>query len=103
MITPKERRHGKWFARSKNITRGGLALALGHHPVLYADATRAWIRPARDVAGRKNPRHVRFQKFINQHSVVGRDTRFLGQASIRSHAYSHDHQIAIQFGSVVEL
>src|SRR4030095_10209223 len=43
MIAPEKRRHDKRLARSENITRSGLALALRHDPMFHPDPARARI------------------------------------------------------------
>src|SRR6266545_1099439 len=94
MIAPEKWRQGEWLAHSENITRGGLAMALRHDPMFHPDASRARIRPTRDIARGKNPRHVRLQKLIDQHAVVGRDARLFCDGDVWAHANPNDHQIA---------
>ena len=95
MIAPEKWRQGEWLARSENITRGDLAMALRHDPMFHPDASRARIGPTRDIASRKNPRHVRLQKLIDQYTVVGRDARLFGDGDVWANADPNDHQIAI--------
>ena len=103
MIAPEKWRHGKTLTRAQNIACRCLALALGHYPVLDAYAARTRIGPAGDVAGGKNSRHVRFQKFVDQNAVVSRDPCFFSKRSVWAYADSNDHQVAIQDCSVIEL
>src|SRR6266566_2680229 len=103
MIAPKKRRHGESLTRAKNVARSSLALALSHDPVLDAHTTRVRIGPTRDVAGCKNSRDVRFQKFVDHDAVVSGNARFFGQRYIWPNADSHDHQVAIQNCFVIEL
>ena len=65
MVAPKKWRRGEGLVRAENVARGRLTLALGHDPMLDANATHARVGPARDVTGSKNCGHVCFQKFIN--------------------------------------
>src|SRR5437762_7637646 len=103
MITPKKRRHSESLTRAKNVARSSLTLALSHDPVLDAHTARARIGPTRDVAGGKNSGDVRFQKFVDHDAVVSDNARFFGQRYIWPNADSHDHQVAIQNRSVIEL
>src|SRR6266487_4614354 len=103
MITPKKRRHSESLTRAKNVARSSLALALSHDPVLDAHTTRVRIGPTRDVAGCKNSRDVRFQKFVDHDAVVSGNARFFGQRYIWPNADSHDHQVAIQNRSIIQL
>ena len=103
MIAPEKWRHSKTLTRAENVARCCLALALGHHPVLDTYTARAWIEPAGDVAGSKNSRHVRFQKFVHQNAVICRDSCFFSKRSVWAYADSNDHQVAIQSCSVIQL
>src|SRR5215475_7182486 len=103
MIAPKKWRQDELLARSKNVTAGGLAMALRHHPMFYPDASRARIGPACDIASRKNPRHVRLQKLVDHYAVVGGDARLFGYGDVWAHADPNDYQVAIQFRRVIEL
>src|ERR1700722_19877614 len=49
MLAPEERHGFEYLARSQHVARGGLALALGHHPVFDTDGLPGMrIRPARN-------------------------------------------------------
>src|SRR5215467_1757348 len=82
MIAPEERWNRETFACAKNIARCGLTLALGNNPVFYADPSGARVRPARDVAGGENSGNVCFQEFVDQHTVVGRDSCLLSKTCV---------------------
>src|SRR5258708_7251836 len=95
MIAPEKWRHDEWLARSENITRGGLAGPWRHDQMSHPDATRARIGPTRNIARRKDSRHICLQKFIHQNAVVGRDACLFGQGSVRTYSHSYDHHVAI--------
>src|SRR5262245_8392972 len=103
VITPEKWRQNEWLARSENVTRGGLTMALRHHPMFHPDASRARIGPTRDVASRKNPRHVRLQKFVNQYAIVDCNACLFGYGDVWAHPDSNDHQITLYFRPVIEL
>src|SRR5215472_6843453 len=91
MIAPEEWSKCECFPCTEHIARGGLTLALSDNPVFHADPARARIGPPGNVASRKNSRNVRFQKFIYQHTVIGRDARFLGETCIWANADPDDN------------
>src|SRR5438045_790695 len=103
MIAPKEGRRSEWLSRAENVACGSLALTLRHNPMLNAYVTRARIGPTRDVAGGKNPRNTRFQEFIDQHAIVGRDPCFFSKRSVRAHTDSYDNEVGVQNRPIIEL
>ena len=65
MVAPKKWWHHESFARSENVSRGSLTLALSHNPVFDANPACARIGPACNVPRGKNAGNVRFQKFVD--------------------------------------
>src|SRR5205814_1093669 len=102
MVAPEKWRQDEWLARSENIARGGLAMPLRHDPMFHSDTSRTRIGPACDIAGSKNSRDICLQEFVNQNAIVSRDACLFGNGGVWTHADTDDHQIAIQFGPVIE-
>src|SRR5262245_7088170 len=91
MIAPEKWRDDERLARSEHVPGGSLTLALRDDPVLHANAARARIGPARNVARGKNSGNVRFQKLVYQHTVVSRDARLLSKMRVWANANSDNH------------
>src|SRR5437764_13647320 len=102
MIAPEKWRRNESFTCAENIARRSLPLPFCHDPVLYPNAACARIGPARDIAGGKDSRDVCFQKFIYQYAFVRRDLCFFSKRSIRTHAYSNDHQVTIKTRPIIK-
>src|SRR6516162_6134451 len=91
MIAPEEWRDRERRACAQDVAGGSLTLALSHNPVFDADPAGARIGPARNVAGGKNSGNVRFQKLVDQHTVLSCDARLLSKLYVWPNAYSHNH------------
>ena len=68
---PKERHGIEYLAATKYVARGGLSLTSGYDKVLDSDAFAGHpVRPARDIAGRENPRGTRFKIFVDHYAAI---------------------------------
>ena len=103
MIAPEKWRSDELLACAENVARRSLPLPFRHDPVLHTNAACARIGPPRDIAGGKDSRDIRFQKFVYQYAVVGRDSCCFSKRSVRTYADSNDDEIAIQYRSVIQL
>src|ERR1043166_1760614 len=102
MVAPEKWRQVKRFPASQDVARRRLTLTLRHHPMFDTNSPRARIGPARDVAGGKNSRRVRFQIFVDQNSVISSNPRFFRERGVWPNPDSNCHEVAIQDRSAVE-
>src|SRR6476659_7260034 len=77
MIAPEEWRDRERLACTEDVAGGRLTLTLSDNPGFDTDPAGAWIGPARNIARRKNSGNIRFQKLVDQHTVVSCDARLL--------------------------
>src|SRR5688572_24601515 len=72
LLGPEERYGIETLAPPEDVARRGLPLALGHHPVLDADALAGErIRPARDVAGGEDAGDAGFEVLVDRDATIG--------------------------------
>ena len=91
MIAPEESRDRERLACAEDVAGGSLTLALRYHPVFDADPAGARIGPSRDVAGGKNSGNVRFQKLVDQHTVVSRDACLFSKMRVWANTDPNNH------------
>src|SRR5436189_5254590 len=103
MIAPEKWRSDELRACAENVARRSLPLPFRHDPVLHTNAACARIAPPRDIAGGKDSRDIRFQKFVYQYAVVGRNSCAFSKRSVRMSADSNDDEIATPSRSVIQL
>ena len=97
LLGPEKWHSGITLRLPQQVARSGLPLAPCHCPVLDADALAGQgVRPARNVARRKNTLHTGFKVFVHHHAMVGGQARLLGQRNGRAHANAHHHQVGGQ-------
>src|SRR5581483_3932560 len=71
MLAPEERHGPIGFAPAEHVAGGGLALPLGHHPMLDAHPFAAIaIGPEGDVAGGEYAWSAGFQILVDQDSAI---------------------------------
>src|SRR5262249_18965627 len=71
VLAPEKRYRVEALVQAEHVGGRGLALPLGHDPVLDTDALAGMgIRPARDVPGRENPRRTGFQILVHRHAAI---------------------------------
>src|ERR1700719_3747427 len=76
MLAPEEGRPGVALAAAEHVARGGLALALGHDPVLDAQPLAAVaIGPAGDVAGGVDAGHAGLEIVVDEHAAIDGEPR----------------------------
>jgi hypothetical protein len=81
MLAPEEGHGVEAFAAAEDVARRRLALALGHDPVLDADALAAVrIGPARDVAGGEDAGGTGLEILVDGDALVGGEADGLGRA-----------------------
>ena len=71
MLAPEERHGDEFLAMAEHVERRCLPLPLGNDPMLDPNVVatvRIW--PARNVAGRENPRCARFQKRVHHDTAI---------------------------------
>ena len=91
MIAPEEWRDRERLACADDVAGGSLTLALRYNPVFDTDPAGAWIGPARNIARGRNSGNVRFQKLVDQHTVVSCDPRLLSKLRVWVNTDSHNH------------
>ncbi len=76
------------------LSAARLALPLGHHPVLDADAlARIGVRPAGDVAGGVDAGRAGLEIFVDADAAVDAKARLFGERQSRPHADADDDEI----------
>src|SRR4029077_21031626 len=76
MLAPEERHRREGLASAQHAERGGLALALGDHPMLDADgAAGVRIGPARDVARGEDPGYAGLEIAVDGDAAVELEPR----------------------------
>src|SRR5437588_315242 len=71
MLAPEERHGIEDFALAQHVARGGLALALRHHPMFDADVLAGMrIGPAGDVARRVDATDAGFEIRIHRNAAI---------------------------------
>src|SRR5207247_7328126 len=95
MIAPEEWWSDELLACAENVARRSLPLPFCHDPVLHTNAACARIGPPRDIAGGKDSRGIRFQKFIYQYAVVGRDSCCFSKRGVWAYADSNYHLVSM--------
>jgi len=103
MLAPEERHRVEPLARAHHVERGGLALALRHHPMLDADVLAGMrIGPARDIARRVDPGDARLEKSVHQHAAVEREAGLLGQPQPRPHPDADHDEVGVERAAALE-
>ena len=88
---------GKSLSYSKYVPRRGLALTLGHDPMLDPEILAGMgVRPPCDIAGGKDPRHAGFEVFVHSDTPVGLNPSSFGELNPWAHADTDDHEIRCQ-------
>src|SRR5262249_16771514 len=104
VLAPEERDLGEWLPLSEHVARRGLALPLGHHPMLDPQVlSGVGIGPARDIAGREDAGCARLQVCVDGDAAVDLEARALGELDARPHADADYHEVGRQRRAALEL
>src|SRR5262249_27898267 len=104
MLAPEEWDSSKFFAAPEQVAGRGLALTLGHDPMLDANLIAAMrIGPPRDVAGSQNRWLARFQIGVHAHPAIHGKSGSLGEREPRANADPGDHKISLERAAAFEL
>ena len=97
MLAPEEGHGVEGLALAQHVARRGLALALGHDPVLDADRLAAVrIGPARDVAGGEDAGRAGLEILVDHDAAVDREPGRLGQLDRAAARRRPHHQIGLE-------
>jgi hypothetical protein len=103
MLAPEKWHRVERLALSQHIARGGLALALRHHPMLNADVFfRVRIGPARDIARGVDAGDAGLEISIHRDAAVERETGLFRQRQPRTHPDADDHHIGFEHAAALE-
>src|SRR5262249_48804772 len=103
VLAPEKRYRIEPDALAEDVLRCNLALTLGNHPVLNANAlTRMRIWPARNIARRINALRAGLQVFVDRDAAIERQSGLLGQRDRRAHADTHDDEVGRQRRAVAQ-
>ena len=105
VLAPEERDIGKPLPSPEHVARRGLALPLGHHPVLDPQMLAAMGDPASARCRRRRKCPARWSRDIRSPPRRGRSSSPARSASCdsRPHADADDHEIGRQCGAALEL
>ena len=104
VLAPEERHRVEALALPEHVARGGLALALGHHPVLDANVLAGVrIGPARDIARGVDAGRRWFRGYaFDDDAAIDREAGLLGQRQARPHADADDHEIGLEHAAALQ-
>ena len=103
MLGPEERDSSKFLAVSEHVARRGMALTLGHDPMLDANLLPAIrIGPSRDVAGSQNRWLARFQIGVHAHPAIHGKSGSFGELDPWPHADPSNHKICLDRAAAFE-
>src|SRR4029079_1594795 len=103
VLAPEERHGVKRLAIAENVAGCRLPLALGHDPMLHANAAlRIRIGPARDVAGGENAGRACLQVGIDKDAVVHGEARFGGELYVSRHTDASNDKVVNDTLAVLE-
>src|SRR5579872_6047213 len=104
VLAPEERYRVELLLKTEHVERSGLALPLGHHPMLDANLpARVRIGPARAVARREDAGRAGFEIIVHRDAAIDREPSALGQSKTRPHADAHDNEIGLDRGARLQL
>src|SRR5262249_50385144 len=96
VLAPEERDGVEALAQAEHVLCGNLTLALGHTPVLDANAVAGMrVGPPRDVTRREHAGNAGLQILVDRESPVGGEPGLLGPRDRRPHANARDDEIGI--------
>ena len=91
------------LAPPKHVSRGGLALALGHDPMFDANGFEGMrIGPARNVARGVDAGNAGFQIGVDGDAPIDRQPGLLGQSKTGPHADANHHDIGLDRGAAFQ-
>src|SRR2546427_4194318 len=103
VLAPEERSRSEWLPPAEDISRGGLPLALGHHPVLHANALSAVsIRPTGDVTGGPDAFRAGAHVLVDQHPAVEAEPRLFCQLDVWPNSHAQDDQLGVEPAPVLQ-
>src|SRR5438876_3011976 len=96
VLAPEERHGREGLAVSQHVERGGLALALGHDPMLDANIGAAVrVGPAGDIAGREDTGRAGFEIRIDDDPAIELEARRFGETGPRAYPDARDDQVRL--------
>jgi len=103
VLAPEERHGVERLTLAEHVSCGDLALTLGNHPVLDADAiTGMPIGPPCNVACGKHARDARLEARIDSNAALDREPCLLRQRDRRPHTDPNDHEIRVELRPIAQ-
>src|SRR5450631_4941935 len=103
MLAPEERHRIEDFALSQHVACGGLALALGHHPVFDANVLLGMrIGPARNITRRVDAGNAGFEIGIHRNAAIDRKPGLFPQNEARPDANTDHHDIGLEHATALQ-
>src|SRR5579864_9443213 len=94
LLGPEEWNGVEPLSSSKDVAGRGLTLAFGQHPVLDADVLACErVRPARDVARRKDARNARLEVLVHRDAAIDGEACLFRQGDHWADTDADDDQV----------
>jgi hypothetical protein len=103
LLRPEERDGIKYLAAAKNVARGGLPLTLGDDKMLDPDTfTGKSVRPARDVAGRENPRDTCLKVLVDDDAAINAEPSSFRQRDHWPYPDSNEDNVRLEAFAILQ-